>query len=158
MKKQDLKFMRLAIEKAREGISKGQTPFGVCIVKKDKVIACSHNLVWKDTDITAHAEITAIRSACKALKRIDLSGCTIYSTCEPCPMCFSACHWARISRVVFGAGIKDARNFGFNELAVSNLKLKRLSKSKIRITPGLLAKENIALFKFWQEQAKTKAY
>jgi len=158
MEKQDLKFMRLAIEKAKVGIKKGQTPFGVCIVKNNKVIACNHNIVWKDNDITAHAEIAAIRCACKSLKRIDLSGCTLYSTCEPCPMCFSACHWARISRVVFGSGIKDAQDFGFNELAVSNLKLKKLGKSKIKITPGLLARENIALFKFWQKQAKAKVY
>lgn len=150
--------MRLAIEKARQGIRKGQTPFGACIVKNDKVIACNHNVVWKNTDITAHAEITAIRFACKALETIDLSGCTIYSTCEPCPMCFSACHWARISRIVFGCAIKDARNFGFNEMAVSNLKLKKLIKSKIKITSRLAVKENIALFEFWQEQARARAY
>lgn len=158
IKNQDLKFMRLAIEKARQGIRKGQTPFGACIVKNDKVIACNHNVVWKNTDITAHAEITAIRSACKALEAIDLSGCTIYSTCEPCQMCFSACHWARISRIVFGCVIKDARNFGFNEMAVSNLKLKKLIKSKIKITSRLAVKENIALFKFWQNQAKARVY
>ncbi len=155
---QDLKFMRLAIEKAKEGVRKGQTPFGACIVKNNKVIACSHNLVWKNTDITAHAEIIAIRAACKALKRIDLSGCTIYSTTEPCPMCFSACHWARISRIVFGCSIKDAQDFGFNELVISDLNLKKLSKSKIKLAAGLLTKENIALFKFWQKQAKAKAY
>jgi tRNA(Arg) A34 adenosine deaminase TadA len=158
IKDKDLKFMRLAIEKAREGVSKGQTSFGACIVKNNKVIACKHNVVWKDTDITAHAEITAIRCACKTLKNIDLSGCTIYSTCEPCPMCFSACHWARISRIVFGAGIKDAKKYGFNELAISSLNLKKLGKSKIKLTSGLLIEENIALFEFWQEQGKGKIY
>lgn len=155
---QDLKFMRLAIEKAKAGIKGGQTPFGACIVKNNKVIACSHNLVWKNTDITAHAEITAIRAACKALKKIDLSGCTIYSTCEPCPMCFSACHWARISRIVFGCSIKDAKDFGFNELAISDANLKKLGKSKIKISPGLLIDENIALFRFWKKQAKARVY
>jgi len=150
--------MRLAIEKAREGVSKGQTPFGACIVKNNKVIACEHNVVWKDTDITAHAEIAAIRSACKTLKKIDLTGCTIYSTCEPCPMCFAACHWARISRIVFGAGIKDAEKFGFNELAISNSDLKKSGKSKIELTAGLLLKENIALFEFWQQQGTGKIY
>ncbi|MDO8489198.1 MAG: nucleoside deaminase [Candidatus Omnitrophota bacterium] len=158
IKNQDLKFMRLAIAKARVGISRGQTPFGACIVKNNKVIACSHNLVWKNNNITAHAEMTAIASACKVLKAVDLSGCTIYSTCEPCPMCFSACHWARISRIVFGCAIKDAKNFGFNEMAISNLKLRKLIKSKIKIISGLAVKENIRLFKFWQEQAKAKAY
>ncbi|MCX5699494.1 MAG: nucleoside deaminase [Candidatus Omnitrophica bacterium] len=155
---QDLKFMRLAIAKAVEGIRKGQSPFGACIVKNKQIIACSHNLVWKNNNITAHAEMAAIGSACKALETIDLSGCTIYSTSEPCPMCFSACHWARISRIVFGCAIKDAKNFGFNEMGISNFKLKKLIKSKIKITSRLAVKENIALFEFWQEQAKTRVY
>jgi len=150
--------MRLAIKKAREGISKGQTPFGACIVKENKVVACSHNLVWKNTDITAHAEITAIRLACKRLKKIDLSGCVIYSTCEPCPMCFAACHWAGISRVVFGCAIKDAKGYGFNELQISNYKLKQLAKNKIRITPSILVRENIGLFDFWKKQEKAGVY
>ncbi len=158
MQNEDLKFMRLAIRKAKVGISKGQTPFGACIVKNNQVIACSHNLVWKSNNIIAHAEMVAIGSACKTLKSIDLSGCTIYSTCEPCPMCFSACHWARISRIVFGCAIKDAKNFGFNEMAVSNLWLKRLIKSKIKIISKVALKENIALFDFWQKQAKAKVY
>jgi len=154
----DEKFMRLAIEKARQGIKKGQTPFGACIVKAGQVIACSHNLVWKNADITAHAEITAIRQACKKFKKIDLSGCVIYSTCEPCPMCFAACHWARISRIVFGCAIKDAKRYGFNELRVSNLKLKRLSKNKISLTPAVLVGENIVLFDFWKQQNKSRVY
>jgi tRNA(Arg) A34 adenosine deaminase TadA len=158
IKKQDLKFMRLAIEKAKAGVKMGQTPFGACIVKNDQVVTCNHNIVWKNTDITAHAEITAIRVACKKLKTIDLLGCTIYSTCEPCPMCFSACHWARISRIVYGASIKDAANFGFNELAVSNFTLKKIGKSDIKITSGLLLKEIVELFKFWQKQSKVKVY
>ena len=158
MKRQDLKFMRLAIAKALEGVKKGQTPFGACVVKNNKVVVCSHNLVWKSNNITAHAEIVAIGSACKALKTIDLSGCTIYSTCEPCMMCFSACHWARVSRIVFGCAIKDAQNFGFNEMVVSDLKLKKIIKSKIKISSKAAVKENLALFEFWQKQAKAKAY
>jgi len=154
----DTKFMRLAIEKAREGVKKGQTPFAACIVKAGKVIACCHNLVWKNNDITAHAEITAIRKACARLEKVDLSGCVIYSTCEPCPMCFAACHWARIRRVVFGCAIKDAKGYGFNELPVSNLKLRQLSKNKIKITPAVLRKDNIKLFDFWKKQARAGAY
>ncbi|MDD2703568.1 MAG: nucleoside deaminase, partial [Candidatus Omnitrophica bacterium] len=104
--------MRLAINKAVQGIRKGQTPFGACIVKGNRVISLAHNSVWRDTDITAHAEINAVRKACKKLKTIDLSGCVIYSTCEPCPMCFAACHWAGISAIIFGARIADARRSG----------------------------------------------
>ncbi len=150
--------MRLAIEKAREGVKKGQAPFGACIVKENKIIACAHNIVWKSCDITGHAEIHAIRIACKSLKNIDLSGCTIYSTCEPCPMCFSASCWAKISRIVFGAQIKDAKSYGFNELRVSNLKLAKLGKNAIHITSGVLRKENLALFEYWKKLAKSKVY
>ena len=158
MQKKDIKFMRLAIEKALKGVKKGQTPFGACIVKGNKIIACAHNIVWKSCDITAHAEIHAIRMACESLKNIDLSGCTIYSTCEPCPMCFSAVHWSKISRIVFGARIKDAKQNGFNELSVSNLKLAELGKNKIRITSGVLRKENLALFTYWKKLAKAHVY
>lgn len=158
MRNDDIKFMRLAIKKAREGIRKGQTPFGACIVKSGKVIACSHNIVWKACDITAHAEISAIRLACKKLKTIDLSGCIIYSTCEPCPMCFSACHWAGIRRIVFGCGIKDARDFGFNELSIPNLKMKGLAKSRVKILAGVLAEESAELFRLWQKQPASRAY
>lgn len=150
--------MRLAMEKAAKGVREGQTPFGACIVKNNKVIGLAHNLVWKNTDITAHAEITVIRSACRSLKKIDLTGCTIYSTCEPCPMCFCACHWAKISRIVFGASIRDAKRFGFNELEVSNLELKHSAKSGVKISSGILKEENIALFEFWKERGKGKVY
>lgn len=150
--------MRMAIEKAREGVREGQTPFGACIVKENKVITCCHNLVWGNTDITAHAEITAIRQACKKLKKVDLSGCVIYSTCEPCPMCFAACHWARIRRIVFGCAIKTAKSYGFNELRVSNLQLRQMAKNKVRITPAISVKENTELFSFWRKHASARAY
>ncbi len=152
------KFMRLAINKAMQGIKKGQTPFGACIVKDGEIISCSHNVVWKNTDITAHAEINAIRTACRKLKGIDLSGCTIYSTCEPCPMCFTACHWAKIDKIIFGARIKDAQKFGFNECAISNKKMKQSGKSPIEIRGDFLRKENIDLFKLWFNQKNKKAY
>ena len=71
-------------------------------------MAATHNTVWRDTDPTAHAEVNCIRAAAAALKLIDLSGCEMYSTCEPCPMCLAAIHWAKIDRVVFGATIADA--------------------------------------------------
>src|SRR3954471_17423818 len=119
-------WMRLAIAKAREGIAAGQTPFGACVVRGDALIAVAHNVVLRTTDITAHAEVTAIREACRALGTIDLGGCTIYSTCEPCPMCFSACHWANLDRIVCGATIAEAARCGFRELAISNSDMKRM--------------------------------
>ena len=79
-------------------------------------MAATHNTVWRDLDPTAHAEVNCIRSAAKALQTISLSGCEMYSTCEPCPMCLSAIHWSKIDRVVFGATIADAAAAGFCEL------------------------------------------
>jgi len=158
MPTQDKKFMRLAIEKAREGIQKGQTPFGACIVKGNKVMACVYNIVWKSSDITAHAEINAIRAACRKLGSINLSGCTIYSTCEPCPMCFSACHWARVKRIVYGSNIQDARRFGFHELHISGRRMKRLGKSPLRITADFMRRENLELFKIWSQRPGKKIY
>jgi len=154
----DERFMRLAIEKAKEGIRNGQTPFGACVVKNNEVVACVHNVVWDTTDITAHAEVHAIREACKKLGTIDLSGCVIYSTCEPCPMCFSACHWARIDKIVFGARIEDARKAGFNELSISNTQMKELGHSPIEIEPDFLRDENRAVFQEWLQSEKRRVY
>ena len=152
------KFMLLAIKKAEQGIARGQTPFGACIVKDGEVISCEHNIVWGASDVTAHAEITAIRHACRKLKTIDLSGAVIYSTCEPCPMCFSACHWGKISMIVYGASIVDAENCGFNELNISNQELKNTGKSAIKLVGGVLEKENRELFRKWQAKADKRAY
>jgi len=153
------KFMRLAIEKAMEGVKKGQTPFGACIVKGKRVISCAHNAVWQTTDITAHAEIAAIRQACKKLNSVWLKGCVIYSTCEPCPMCFSAIHWARISKIYYGAGIEDAKKLGFNELSIPNRELKKLGKSPVKIQVGRLLKaDNVELFKRWSSLSTKKTY
>lgn len=156
--REDRKFMLLAIRKAREGIRRVQTPFGACIVKDGKVIALEHNIVWKSTDITAHAEVSAIRVACEKLGSIDLGGATIYSTCEPCPMCLSACHWAGIARVVFGANIRDAAAFGFRELYIPAAKMKRLGKSPLVIKGNFLRQENLRLFKSWSRRPDKKVY
>jgi len=149
----DEDFMRLAIAKAKEGIAAGQTPFGACIVKGDDVIVCAHNCVWQETDITAHAEVQAIRDACRKMNSIDLSGCRIYSTCEPCPMCFSAIHWARIGMIVFGADIHDAKQAGFHELEISNDAMKTSGQSPVMIAKGVLGGECAALFGLWKEKS-----
>ncbi|HHT9158642.1 MAG TPA: nucleoside deaminase [Candidatus Brocadiaceae bacterium] len=154
----DEKFMRLAINKAKQGIKQGQTPFGACISKDGEVISCVHNIVWESLDITAHAEISAIREACKKLNTVDLSGCVIYSTCEPCPMCFSACHWAKISKIVYGAQIEDAKKLGFSELPISNKEMKQSSDSPIEIVGNVLREENLELFKLWSEQENRRIY
>jgi len=149
--KSDEDYMRQAIAVTLEGIKAGQTPFGAVIVKDGTVIAKAHNVVWEDGDITAHAEITALRQACKGTSCIDLSGATVYSTTEPCPMCFSACHWARVKRIVYGASIADARKAGFNELAISDEDMKRMGGSGVELSGGVLKKECRELFEVWKK-------
>ena len=145
----DADFMRLAIEEARKHLKDGGGPFGVCIVKEGKVISCAHNTVCSSCDSTAHAEINAIRAACKKLEKIDLSDCIIYSTTEPCPMCFSAIHWARIKKVVYGADISDAKAAGLNEMDVSDKTLNDMTGKKINLIPGVLRDESLLLFREW---------
>lgn len=154
----DVYFMQQAITKAKEGITAGQSPFGACIVKDKTILCCAHNIVWQSTDITAHAEINAIRIACNKLNFIDLSGCTMYTTCEPCPMCFSAAHWARIDRIVFGSRVADAQKYGFNELTISNQQMQQLGKSTIKITGDFLREENLELFTLWSAQENKRVY
>jgi tRNA(Arg) A34 adenosine deaminase TadA len=158
MNNNDIKYMQMAIDKAIEGVDAGQSPFGACIVKNGVIIACEHNIVWQSTDITAHAEINTIRKACLELNTIDLSGCTIYSTCEPCPMCFTAIHWARIDKLVYGAKIDDAKRFGFNELTVSNLELKKQGGGKVVIRQELKRDECVKIFEYWESKNNKKTY
>jgi tRNA(Arg) A34 adenosine deaminase TadA len=152
-------WMRLAIEKCRQGIAAGQSPFGAVIVHgADELVVAVHNVVWATTDITAHAEVNALREACRKLRTIDLSGCRIYSTTEPCPMCFAACHWARLDEIFFGATIPDANASGFSELSISNEQMKRLGGSKIGVTGGLLAEEARGLFAEWKAKTGGRGY
>lgn len=154
----DEDFMRLAIKKTQDGIAAGQTPFGSVIVKDGVVVASTHNTVWKTCDPTAHAEVNCIRAAATALKNINLSGCTLYSTTEPCPMCLSAIHWSKIERVVFGATIADAADAGFCELFVDAKILAEMGKSHLKVESGLLQKECAALFQEWKQAGLSGTY
>lgn len=149
----DEKWMRKALEIAATGVAAGQSPFGACIVRDDKPLAAMHNHVWLNHDATAHAEVMAIRTACAAAEDVHLEGATIYSTTEPCPMCFTAIHWARIHRIVFGASVDDAAIFGFNELPIHNDTLASLGGSTIEIIGGVLRDEAITLFEQWRDHA-----
>ena len=154
----DARFMRLALDACKRGIDFGQSPFGSCIVDPSgNVVACTHNRVWAKTDPSAHAEIETIREACAARGDVKLRGSTIYSTTEPCPMCFSAVHWAQIDRIVYGATVEDAKSYGFNELQISNAVMKQVSGSKIDVTPNFMRDEALELFRYWKNK-KGKSY
>jgi tRNA(Arg) A34 adenosine deaminase TadA len=158
MTNKDEKFMKEAIKICEHGIKKGQTPFGAVIVKDGKIIARGHNQVWMDNDITAHGEVTAIRKANKKLGKVKLKGCTIYSTTEPCPMCFSAIHWAGVDRIVYGASIADVKKLGFSELTISDKEMKRRGKSKVKVTGGVLAEECKEQLKRWKKLNRCRTY
>ena len=111
-----LHFMKTAIDTAIEGMNKNEGgPFGCIVVKDGKIVGRGNNKVTSTNDPTAHAEITAIRDACKNLNTFQLDGCVIYTSCEPCPMCLGAIYWARPDKVFFGSGKKDAADAGFDD-------------------------------------------
>ena len=116
MNDQDRTFLRQAIQLAVENVESGRGgPFGAVIVRDGQVVGTGVNLVTSTPDPTAHAEITAIRDACQKLDTFKLDGCTIYSSCEPCPMCLTAIYWARLDRLVFSTGREDAALAGFDD-------------------------------------------
>ena len=147
----DAHYMNLALEACRAGIDAGQSPFGACIVRDGAVLATAHNLVWHDTDPSAHAEVVGIRRACRAVGDVHLDGATIYTTTEPCPMCFACIHWARIGRIVFAARVADAAAAGFNELPIDNATLKRCGASAVTLTPDVERQRALALYAHWRE-------
>jgi tRNA(Arg) A34 adenosine deaminase TadA len=154
----DSTWMRQAIDKTREAIAAGQSPFGAVIVRSDQLICASHNTVWRDCDPTAHAEVNAIRAAAKILATFDLHGCEMFTTCEPCPMCLSALHWAKIDRVVFGAAIEDATAAGFSAFPVPARALAEMGRSPLRVEGPLLADECRELFQQWLKTPGHRTY
>jgi tRNA(Arg) A34 adenosine deaminase TadA len=109
-------------------------------------------------DASCHAEINAIRAASRKLKTFDLSGCRIYSTCEPCPMCFSAIHWARIDKVIYASTLKDAVKTGFNELKIKARLIKSMGKSGVVLKRMRDFKECRKLFNDWDNSARKRFY
>lgn len=150
-------FLQLAIDTALDNIkSNNGGPFGAVIVKDGVLIAKSPNTVTSSNDPTAHAEINAIRLACKELKTFDLSGCEIYSSCEPCPMCLSAIYWARISKVYYAADRFDAKKAGFDDSFIYN-EISLSEKERSIYMENAMHKEGQMPFELWQEtENKTK--
>lgn len=157
-KAKDEAFMHMALREAARGMRGGQGgPFGACIVLNGIIVSVAHNRVLASGNPTQHAEVVAIGRAAKNLGTHILKGCTIYSTTEPCPMCFSAIHWAQIDRIVFGTGIADVKRLGFNELTVSNSTLKRLGRSQV-ILDQVSKKECTELLRSWTKLETKTTY
>ena len=151
-------LMQLAIDKCASGITAGQSPFGCAIARGDEILSVEHNTVLLTTDITAHAEINALRAACRSAGDIHLPGAIVATTCEPCPMCMAALHWARVEAVYYGATIADAERAGFNELTLSAADLLRLGESPVKLIGGIQVADCRDLFQQWHTRPDGRAY
>jgi guanine deaminase len=153
------RFMELALEEAYRGLARDDGgPFGAVLVKGGEVLARGHNEVLKTGDPTRHAEMCAIARAARKLRSHHFRGVDIFSTTEPCVMCFAAIHWARIRRIYFGTSIRDVAALGFNELSVSNRRLRRLGESDVEIVPGVLERECRDLLEYWNRLPHRRTY
>ena len=143
-------LMRKAIELSIENIASGGGPFGAVITRDGEIIATGVNRVTSEHDPTSHAEVNAIRTACRKLNTFDLAGCEIYTSCQPCPMCLGAIYWAHIDKIYYGNTKTDAKEIGFDdsfiydELALPD-SLRRLPAE------SMLSDEAIRAFRLWDE-------
>ncbi|MDY6801284.1 MAG: nucleoside deaminase [Bacteroidota bacterium] len=144
-------FMREAVKLSINNINEGGGPFGAVIVKDGEIIAKGANRVTANNDPTAHAEINAIREATKKLGTFDLSGCQIYSSCEPCPMCLGAIYWARLDKIYFANTKTDARDIDFDDSFIYEELEKPIEKRTIP-TKQILREEAITAFKKWRQK------
>lgn len=154
---QDKLWMREAIRLADESVKNGGGPFGAVVVKDGELVAGSANSVTINNDPTAHAEVNAIRAACRKLNTFDLTGCVIYTSCEPCPMCLGAIYWAHISRIYYGNTRKDARDIDFADDFIYEELERPLAERTVPILP-LLRDEAIHTFRLWTEKTDKTAY
>jgi guanine deaminase len=151
-------YMAEAVKEARRGIKNGDGgPFGAVIVRQGKIIARGHNRVVGSNDPTAHAEICAIREASAVLGRFDLSDCVIYTTCEPCPMCYAAVHWARIPKVYQGCTRQDAAAIGFDDKYIYDDIRGELSEKRISIE-GIDREPCLEIFGEWESDPDRVRY
>lgn len=150
-------FMRQAIALAVENVKSGGGPFGAVIVKDGKVVATGVNRVTSDNDPTAHAEVNAIRKACMLLGTFDLSGCVLYTSCEPCPMCLGAIYWAHLDKIYYGASQRDAAGANFDDSYIyREFELKPEERHKP--AENILRHEAQAPFNAWREKKDKVAY
>ena len=157
MEKENDKYMRKAIALAVENVRNGGGPFGAVIVKDGKILATGVNRVTANNDPTAHAEVSAIREACKKLKTFDLSGSVIYTSCEPCPMCLGAIYWSHISHVYCGCNQNDADRIGFSDQFIYQELDKPMEERELQQN-FILHDEALQSFKEWEEKEDKVEY
>ena len=148
MKRDD--FMQKAIDLAKKNVlSNNGGPFAAIIVKDHTILASGCNVVTTANDPTAHAEITCIRNACQELQTFDLSGCDLYATCEPCPMCLGAIYWARLKQVFYAATRHDADKAGFNDAFIYE-ELSRKQENRTILFEQCLRQNALDIFSVWK--------
>lgn len=155
MNKED--FMREAIRLSIENVKNGGGPFGAVIVKNGKIVATGVNRVTANNDPTAHAEVSAIRAACNKLNTFDLSGCDIYTSCEPCPMCLGAIYWAHLDTIYYGNNKNDAENIGFGDAFIYKELALPMVERKLK-SIGLLRDEALKAFVEWNNKVDKIKY
>lgn len=150
-------FMKAAIDLSLENIDRNGGPFGAVIVKDGKIIARGVNRVTDSVDPTAHAEVNAIREAARVLGTFNLSGCEIYTSCEPCPMCLGAIYWARLDKVYYGNTKADAKSIGFDDSFIyDELALPR-EQRHLKLVP-MMREEAIGAFEKWNDKEDKVKY
>ena len=151
------KFMAKAIELSINSANTIGGPFGSVVVKDNKIVAEGSNKVTSSKDPTAHGEIVAIREACKKLNTFDLSGCEIYTSCEPCPMCLSAIYWSRLDRIYYANTREDAKNIDFDDSFIYSEIPKKIDDRKIKMTQ-MLRDEALKAFEIWDKKVDKIKY
>ena len=149
--------MSRAIALSIESVNNGTGPFGAVIVKNEKIIAEGSNKVTSTNDPTAHGEIVAIREACKQLNNFSLSGCELYSSCEPCPLCLSAIYWARINKIYYANTSEDARKIDFDDSFIYSEIKKNIDERKIPMTQ-MMRDEALKAFELWDKKKDKVKY
>jgi guanine deaminase len=158
MTEQDVNFMRRAIELAQQGIEANDGgPFGAIVVKDGQIIGEGNNCVTSTNDPTAHAEVVAIRNACRKLGTFQLSDCVIYTSCEPCPMCLGAIYWARPKQFFFACTREDAANAGFDDDFIYEEIVLPITERRIK-TDFLLREEGLMVFNNWANKPDKTQY
>ena len=155
MTKEEL--MRKAIDLSLRNVTEGGGPFGAVIARDGEIIATGVNRVTSDCDPTAHAEVSAIRAAAKVLGTFDLSGCEIYTSCEPCPMCLGAIYWAHLDRMYYGNNQHDAAKIGFDDAFIYRELELPIAERRLK-AEALLPEEAIQAFRDWEEKADKVEY